>query len=153
MKIRGLGHSTEDFLQIWSEMHNKQVQILNEESEDRSTDKAIVWSSQLTSPEFIERYLNKDKFIVQTWVSDTDLLNQKLLRLGYKLIISTENAWYLDHGFWGGTKYQNWRAAYKNIIPQEVVTFLIIEYVLRHDTWYKHKNSMTTDKHHEYYQT
>lgn len=98
--------------------------MINEESQDESTDKAIVWSSLLTSPEFIEKYLNKSKFVVQTWVEADKDLNKKLLDLGYKLIISTKDAWYLDHGFWGVTKYHTWRDAYKNQIPQHVIKFL-----------------------------
>lgn len=116
-----MGRNTEDFLAIWSEVHNKQIEMLNDESEDRSTDRAIVWSSQLTSPELIEKYLDKDKFIVQTWVEASKDLNKKLLDLGYKLIISTKDAWYLDHGFWGGTRYHTWRDAYANSIPQNVI--------------------------------
>ncbi|XP_014213005.1 chitooligosaccharidolytic beta-N-acetylglucosaminidase [Copidosoma floridanum] len=115
----GLGRSNEDFLKIWSYVHNKQLEILNQEGLDKNMDKAIIWSSQLTSPELIETYLDKSKFIVQTWVEADKDLNQRLLDLGYKLIISTKDAWYLDHGFWGITKYHTWRDAYKNIIPQK----------------------------------
>lgn len=121
----GLGRTTEDFLKIWSDVHNKQLEMLNQESGDKTTDKAIVWSSLLTSPEFIEKYLNKSKFIVQTWVEADKDLNKKLLDLGYKLIVSTKDAWYLDHGFWGVTKYHTWRDAYKNQIPQHVMTYLV----------------------------
>lgn len=129
MKKKRLGQGIEDFLKIWAEMHDKQVQMLNEESEDNSTDKAIVWSSQLTSPGLIENYLNRDKYIIQTWTDHNDKLNDRLLGLGYKLIISTGDAWYLDHGFWGGIPYRDWRAIYKNRIPNKVT---IIQTYFRH---------------------
>ena len=126
MKKMGLGLTTQDFLTIWSDLHRKQLQMLDEESGDRSTDKVVLWSSQLTEPEIIEKYLNKSKFIIQTWVEANKDLNKKLLDLGYNLIVSTKDTWYLDHGFWGGTKYHTWRDAYLNRIPQHVSTVFII---------------------------
>lgn len=47
-----------------------------------------------------------------------DPLPSKLLELGYHLIVSTKDAWYLDHGFWGGTAYHTWRDAYHNKLPK-----------------------------------
>lgn len=41
-----------------------------------------------------------------------------LLDLNYKLIISTKDAWYLDHGFWGNTIYHRWNVVYDNQIPE-----------------------------------
>lgn len=32
--------------------------------------------------------------------------------------MSTKNAWYFDHGFWGSTKYYTWKIAYDNRLPQ-----------------------------------
>ena len=44
--------------------------------------------------------------------------------------MSTKNAWYLDHGFWGTTRYYDWRTVYsnklnpdKNILGGEVINF------------------------------
>lgn len=56
---------------------------------------------------------------MQTWVPAMDELPQKLLTMGYKLIISTKDAWYLDHGFWGNTQYHTWRTGYTNRIPRQ----------------------------------
>lgn len=119
MKQRGLGVEIPDFLQLWSEFHNAQLQILDEESGDKTAN-AIIWSSMLSSPTFIEKFLNKTKFVVQTWVESRSDLNAQLLDLGYRLIVSTKDAWYLDHGFWGNTKYHTWRVAYNNRIPRKV---------------------------------
>lgn len=54
--------------------------------------------------------------IIQTWVETSNKLPKKLLDLGYELIMSTKNAWYFDHGFWGVTKYYTWKMAYDNKI-------------------------------------
>lgn len=32
--------------------------------------------------------------------------------------MSTKNAWYFDHGFWGITKFYQWRTVYSNRIPR-----------------------------------
>lgn len=119
MLRRGMGRQTEDFLKIWAEFHRTQLDILNEKGHDKNGS-VILWSSLLTSPEFVQNYLDKDKFIVQTWVEAEKELNRQLLDLGYRLIISTKDAWYLDHGFWGRTRYHSWRDAYNNRIPQHV---------------------------------
>lgn len=55
---------------------------------------------------------------MQTWVESSDEQPNKLLDLGYELIMSTKNAWYFDHGFWGQTKYYTWKTAYDNRLPQ-----------------------------------
>lgn len=56
--------------------------------------------------------------MIQTWVAGANELPERLLQLGYYLIISTKDAWYLDHGFWGSTKYHTWRTAYNNQLPK-----------------------------------
>lgn len=33
--------------------------------------------------------------------------------------MSTKDAWYFDHGFWGQTRYYTWKMAYKNRIPRD----------------------------------
>ncbi|XP_034939291.1 chitooligosaccharidolytic beta-N-acetylglucosaminidase isoform X2 [Chelonus insularis] len=117
LKERGMGREMSDFLQLWGEFHTKQIEILDEIKEGKK-DYAILWSSALTAPDEIEKYLDKNRFIIQTWVESSNELADELLDRGYKLIISTKNAWYLDHGFWGTTKYHSWRNAYDNRIPR-----------------------------------
>lgn len=34
------------------------------------------------------------------------------------MIISTKNAWYFDHGFWGRTPFYQWSSVYENRLPQ-----------------------------------
>lgn len=58
------------------------------------------------------------RFIIQTWTESTENTSIELLEQGYKLIISTKDAWYLDHGFYGNTRYYNWATVYNNHIPE-----------------------------------
>lgn len=57
------------------------------------------------------------RYIIQTWVESTDELPGQLLERGYELIMSTKNAWYFDHGFWGKTQYYHWHTVYENRLP------------------------------------
>lgn len=61
--------------------------------------------------------ISNSRFIIQTWVESNLTINTELLRKGYKLIISTKDAWYLDHGVWGRTTYYDWAKVYNNRIP------------------------------------
>lgn len=55
--------------------------------------------------------------MIQTWVESNDEMPQELLQRGYQLIMSTKNAWYFDHGFWGITRFYTWKNAYDNRLP------------------------------------
>ncbi|XP_024940896.1 chitooligosaccharidolytic beta-N-acetylglucosaminidase isoform X2 [Cephus cinctus] len=118
MQERGMNRSEEDFLKLWGEFHSTQVQMLDQERNSNSIS-AIVWSSHLTSPDIIENHLDKKRFVIQTWVERSSPLPRKLLRLGYRLIVSTKDAWYLDHGFWGTTTYHTWRDVYNNRLSRQ----------------------------------
>lgn len=58
------------------------------------------------------------RYVIQTWVPESNSLPEILANKGYRLIISTKDAWYLDHGFWGTTTYHNWQVAYNNRLLQ-----------------------------------
>lgn len=124
MAKSGKGRSEKDFLELWAEFHANQLQAIDH-LKSNNEDEVILWSSHLTDPSHIEQYLNKSRFVIQTWVPDNSDLNEKLLNLGYKIIVSTKNAWYLDHGFWGSTSYHSWKKVYDNIIPRDEVLFLL----------------------------
>lgn len=71
----------------------------------------------MTDFESIENYLEKERYVIQTWVESSDELPRQLLERGYELIMSTKNAWYFDHGFWGRTPYYQWNKVYENRLP------------------------------------
>lgn len=126
MNSKGLGRETNDFIELWGEFQQKSAEVWDEVVDSavnaRNTSEKnliILWSSQLTNPEHIEKYLPTDRYIIQTWVPSNDTLPKQLLSQGYNIIFSTKNAWYFDHGFWGATQYYPWATVYKNRIPQE----------------------------------
>ncbi|KAK5642308.1 hypothetical protein RI129_008475 [Pyrocoelia pectoralis] len=113
----GRNRTTEDFLQLWSEYQADALKSYDSVIGHKNTP-IIVWSSALTDPNIITRYLPKNRYIIQTWVPASETLNNDLLKLGYKIVVSTKDAWYLDHGFWGVTEYHGWRIVYQNRLPK-----------------------------------
>ena len=117
MQTKGWDRSVNGFLQLWSEFQRKVLAIWDEIT--NRNDSIILWSSDLTDPKNIERYLPKERYIIQTWLPNTATVPKELMRKGYRVIISTKNAWYFDHGFWGTTSYYNWKKVYSNRIPRD----------------------------------
>ncbi|KAH8276665.1 hypothetical protein KR044_007626, partial [Drosophila immigrans] len=122
MRSRGYDLSEASFLRLWSRFHQRNVEAWDDINHRmypniRDPKPVILWSSRLTDPQHIEQLLPKERFIIQTWVGAQDSLNRELLQRGYRLLISTKDAWYLDHGFWGSTNYYNWRKVYDNPLP------------------------------------
>ncbi|XP_067000606.1 chitooligosaccharidolytic beta-N-acetylglucosaminidase isoform X2 [Anabrus simplex] len=115
MAAKGMDRSQESFIQLWAYFQSSVLDLVDEQRGHSNTP-TILWSSHLTEPKHIEKYLNKDRYIIETWVVSKDPLPKELLEKGYRLIIATKDAWYLDHGFWGSTAYHNWRVVYSNTI-------------------------------------
>ncbi|XP_058811586.1 chitooligosaccharidolytic beta-N-acetylglucosaminidase [Topomyia yanbarensis] len=138
------GREQEDFLDLWGEFQSNVLELWDRARFDDAPLSTILWSSHLTDPNVIEKYLSNGRYIIQTWVEGDKDLPKQLLKKGYRLIISTKNAWYLDHGFWGITSYYNWRKVYNNrIINNSLVlggeaciwTEFIDEHSLDSRTW------------------
>ncbi|XP_065215620.1 chitooligosaccharidolytic beta-N-acetylglucosaminidase isoform X2 [Planococcus citri] len=118
MKKEGLDRNYDGFLQLWANFHLKSMAMLDDIRGSSKTP-IILWSSQLTTPENIHLLNNQtSKIIIQTWVEASDPIPAALLNLNYKLIMSTKDAWYLDHGVWGRTVYHPWSKVYDNRIPE-----------------------------------
>lgn len=118
----GISLNEAGFYVLWSQFHQNNWDswnLINRKMYPKYTKekKVILWSSALTDPGFIKNVLPANKFIIQTWVPSDNNLNVKLLKLGYDVLISTKNAWYLDHGFWGNTLYYRWETVYGNRLP------------------------------------
>ncbi|XP_013187830.2 chitooligosaccharidolytic beta-N-acetylglucosaminidase [Amyelois transitella] len=83
----------------------------------------IMWTSTLTDYESVEKYLNKDDYIIQVWTTGESPQIKGLLEKGYRLILSNYDALYLDCGFgaWVGSgnnwcsPYIGWQKVYDNM--------------------------------------
>lgn len=99
MTAKGLDRTTkEGFLQLWADFQRALLGVWDEVT--TVAEKVIYWSSELTDPNHIAKYLPKDRYIIQTWVPKDNPITSDLLKKGYQVIISTKDAWYFDHGFW-----------------------------------------------------
>jgi len=102
------------YLNLWSEFHNKALNVYDNEVGD-SNSNIIVWSSGLTDPNIIEKHLDKNRYTVEVWQGDTISVN--LANLGYKVIVAVEDIYYLDHGLRPTTTYHSWKVIYNNKLP------------------------------------
>lgn len=62
MDSRGMGRSSSDFLQVWAEYQKTSLSIWDEEI-GHSKSQILLWSSHLTLPDVIEKYLDKDRYV------------------------------------------------------------------------------------------
>nr|AQM58348.1 venom hexosaminidase-like protein 1 [Pristhesancus plagipennis] len=117
MNTLGIPRTTEGFLTLWSEFQKKALEAWDEAVGHNKT-RPILWSSQLTNADHIEKYLDKKRYIIETWEGRFSTLPEDLLAKGYSVIYATRDTWYLDHGFWGSTTYHTWNIVYDYVIPE-----------------------------------
>lgn len=109
-----------DLHDTWGEFTLKAIKHLEKANGAKPISSIIVWSSDLTKKPYIDKYLDKNKIIVQIWGGSSWPESQDLLSDGYRVIMSHVDAWYLDCGFgkWretGGAAcdpYRTWQQMY-----------------------------------------
>lgn len=82
----------------------------------------ILWTSELTSPDRLNIFLNSSQYIIQIWSTRQDPAIKEALSKGYRVIFSNHDAWYLDcgAGAWVGegnnwcSPYKGWQTVYDN---------------------------------------
>lgn len=115
MKTNNRSLDEEGYLDLWSQFHANSLSEYDKESGEVNSD-IIVWSSGLTEPDIIEKYLDKKRYTVEAWEGSN--IPVELVKLGYKVIIALKDVYYLDHGFWSSTNYHTWKQIYNNKIPK-----------------------------------
>ncbi|XP_073974431.1 beta-hexosaminidase 2 isoform X2 [Rhodnius prolixus] len=118
MTAQGIPRTKEGFFTLWSDFQKKALEAWDEAVGHNKTT-PILWSSQLTEIEYIEKYLDKNRYIIETWTGRYESLPEDLMAKGYSVIYATKDTWYLDHGFWGNTQYHTWKTVYDYIIPED----------------------------------
>ncbi|OWR46107.1 beta-N-acetylglucosaminidase 1 precursor [Danaus plexippus plexippus] len=122
MQTKGYSRNVEGFINLWSEFHEKALNIWDEElAAIGETEKqpVLIWSSELTQAHRIQKHLDKKRYTIEVWEPLSSPLLIQLIRLGYNVISVPKDVWYLDHGFWGQTKYSNWRRMYAHTLPRD----------------------------------
>ncbi|XP_045450684.1 chitooligosaccharidolytic beta-N-acetylglucosaminidase [Melitaea cinxia] len=121
MKEQGYETNVEGFIKLWGEFHEKVLKIWDEELEavGQTPQPVMIWSSELTQPHRVQKYLDKDRYVIEVWEPVNSGLLPQLIRMGYNTVSVPKDIWYLDHGFWGNTKYSNWRRMYAHTLPRD----------------------------------
>ena len=114
MKNNNRSLDEEGYLDLWSQFHANSLSEYDKEAGDDKSD-IIVWSSGLTEPDIIEKYLDKKRYTVEAWEGSN--IPVELVKLGYKVIVALNSVYYLDHGFWLSTNYHTWKQIYNKMMP------------------------------------
>uniref|UniRef100_A0A182M4F8 Beta-hexosaminidase n=1 Tax=Anopheles culicifacies TaxID=139723 RepID=A0A182M4F8_9DIPT len=102
-----------DFMKLWNYFQTEALTRLDKTLPEGDKRPIIMWTSKLTESPYLEKYLNKDRYIIQVWTMGNDSKVANLLEKGYRLIMSNYDALYLDCGFAGWvTDGSNWCAPY-----------------------------------------
>ncbi|KAJ1520517.1 hypothetical protein ONE63_003640 [Megalurothrips usitatus] len=105
-----------DFLSLWAEFHAGSLAALDAAAGHSQTP-AVLWSSHLTRPPYLESYVDKSRYVIESWTEANDPLPEQLLARGYRVILAAKDAWYLDHGWWGRTTYRSWKVVRDRRLP------------------------------------
>lgn len=114
MKTHNRNLTESAYLDLWSEFHDKALNVYDKEVGD-SDSEIILWSSGLTDPHIIEKHLDKKRYTIEVWQGNT--ISVDLANLGYKVIVAVEDIYYLDHGLRPTTTYHTWKVIYNNELP------------------------------------
>ena len=109
---------------LWSVFQEKALQELTKANNGHKfQDGIILWSSELTKPNYISKFLDATKYVIQIWTTGSDSQIGDLLRQRYRLILSNYDAWYLDCGYgaWvysGVGPENNWCSPFKGTVTR-----------------------------------
>jgi len=109
------GTSKRDYEMLWGEFQQSAYIKLTQSLSKTDNITAILSISDLVlNSEFGKQYVPPENYIIEVWDSSVEMTVPNLLDLGYRLIISNSDAWYLDCGFGGWVSGgNNWCSPYK----------------------------------------
>ncbi|EFX82594.1 hypothetical protein DAPPUDRAFT_101206 [Daphnia pulex] len=131
LRARGRNdYSKEDFLYLWSHFQNRSLEEVDIAYGNKQP--IVLWTSPLTDDGHAEKFLDKERYIIQIWAKGTDQSIAQLYRQGFKLIMTNYDAWYFDCGYgqWVGngpnnwcSPYSGWQKVYENSPRKFIVNF------------------------------
>lgn len=94
----------EELMAKWGEFQQRALQVLGIAMGGTVPDAVVLWSSQITSPQYAHLYLDPRVYVIQTWGASGWGEAPAVLQAGFRVILSHLDAWYLDCGFgdWRG---------------------------------------------------
>uniref|UniRef100_A0A1B6G0T4 Beta-hexosaminidase n=1 Tax=Cuerna arida TaxID=1464854 RepID=A0A1B6G0T4_9HEMI len=120
MASKNLKTDEDGLHQLWNIFQTKALEKLD--SVSRNPHKIVVWTSSLTEKGRVDKYLDKERYIIQIWTTGKDEIIAELVNKGFQVIFSNYDALYFDCGFgaWVGegnnwcSPYIGWQKVYEN---------------------------------------
>jgi len=115
MNVNYHGNRSEGaFIKLWDRFQTKAYEKLKQANGNKDMP-IVLWTSHLTEKGYVDKYLDKDRYIIQIWTTGKDALIEELYNKKYRLIFSNYDAWYFDCGYgaWVGAGPNNWCSPYK----------------------------------------
>lgn len=120
MFAKNIQRDADGFHQLWSMFQNRSLEMLDSVSSRYHP--IVLWTSALTEIGHVDKYLDKDRYIIQIWTTGYDKVIAELVRKGFRVIFSNYDALYFDCGFgaWVGegnnwcSPYIGWQKVYDN---------------------------------------
>lgn len=97
MTNEGMGQTDDDYLQLW-DMFQKRAYMKLVEANGHNDIPVVLWTSHLTEQGSVDKYLDKDKYIIQIWTKGSDEVIAELVNKGFRVIFSNHDALYFDCG-------------------------------------------------------
>uniref|UniRef100_A0A034VP89 Beta-hexosaminidase n=1 Tax=Bactrocera dorsalis TaxID=27457 RepID=A0A034VP89_BACDO len=121
MLLKGWNLEEDDFHRLWGYFQEKALERVDSIS-NGSKPLITLWTSSLTKEPYIDEYLDKSRYIIQIWTRGTSSDILPILKRGYRVIISNNDALYFDCGgpSWVGSgnnwcsPYIGWQKVYDN---------------------------------------
>jgi len=112
--------NNDGFVKLWGHFQDNALERVDRVSQKKLP--IIMWTSGLTEKQYVEKYLDKTRYIIQVWTTGNDKKVKTLLKLGYRLILSNYDALYFDCGgaAWVNegnnwcSPYIGWQKVYEN---------------------------------------
>jgi len=119
---KNLGGLTEKhYLELWGGFVKKSSKKMYEANGNKELP-LILWTSHMTDPRYLTKYLDPKKHIVQIWTAANDKQIPNLALNGFRMIFSTYDTLYLDCGYGNWlvegnnwcSPYKDWKLLYQN---------------------------------------
>jgi len=121
MKQKFGGVQERDYMELWDDFIVRSSAKIYEANNNKELP-LIMWSSHITSKEYLNKYLDPKKHIIQIWTSTKDKNVPNIVKSGFKTIFSTYDTLYLDCGYGNWliegvnwcSPYKDWKLLYMN---------------------------------------
>jgi len=114
LKLNYGGVNEAEFMKMWDMFLKESTERLYKANNNKQLP-LILWTSDLTSPAYLTKYLDPNKYIIQLWTPSKNGDLAKVVTSGFRTIFSQYDTLYLDCGYGNWfSEGVNWCAPYKD---------------------------------------